>query len=724
MELKAITGFLNLDQGVSKPVDQMAGILAQRAPRKADKNRRNDFLFAHLTLSQPTNRGEENYDALPQDLVEAFANTYFKTNGTINTALRQAVRHINGLLLNWNIENGGFRREGALTAVVMVRNELLILQAGPAIAMIGHNFGIERFPSDEIENIERSTPLGQSVNLDLRFHNIRLKSGDMLLMTDPLAAAIPTQAMHVALVDTEVEIGLEELKEIFAGQTVRLMLIEFSEEAPLEYPDSDLTIETFSNASGQSIRTRPIKPLRAPQTPSISQITQKVETATRRSAAAAAQGASQMVDGAADLLDRFDLEDDPDGTGTAPQPVYDDEEESNTIPLLVALIIPILIAIVFTNAYFQRVTNLEINEIVSAMQSNLELAAGDGDTNNQRTYFLNVLALGERAELIRPQDSEVIQLRNIAREQLDRLDSVFRLNAQLIYTYDGEEANLTAVEIDDQALTDIYVLDIGEKKVYRHPTNSGLGLIESTTNPEEIMFTGQPVGSHVIGDMADIMWRPKGAQVTRDGLSVLDSRGALINYFPAFGDLQAIKLGMSSAWRGPEQIKPFAGRLYVLDGQAGYVWKYFPADDTLTFQESNQAITFFDNADLGNAVDFDIFDTDGSVLVLYSNGQLKRFFDGRVTWDQQKLIDGDLKTPLLGPTSIKIVGQSTTSSFFVLDPASNRLLQFARNGDLVNQFRATDENGLELFSQAVDFVATPSPLKIVVITENKVYLVE
>lgn len=713
MDLLAITGFLHLKQGKVSPTEQMAGVIAQRAPRRADKSRRNDFLFAHLTLS--SNQSEPlPYDALTQDLVESLAAVYFKTNGSINTALRQAVRHINGLLLNWNVENGGMRREGALTCAIMQRNELIIMQAGPSSAILGHNFGLERLQHPEDE---RATPLGQSVNLDIRFHHTRLKPGDMLLLADAYTVAFPTQAFQPVLVDTEVEIGIEELKELFSEQPeARLLLVEFSEEAPPDYPDRKTTIQTLNPNSGGSAPTlkRPAMPIRISPT----QVSQKVEASARKGAAVAAEGVSRVVDGAADLLDQFDQ----------PEPeltqIETNEPEGQTIPLFVAVIIPLLIGIILTNVYLQGETNAQMEEAVAQMRENIELAGTAEDDANRRAFYMNTLAIGERAETIRPQDSEVRSLMEEARISLDDLDSIFRLNAQLLYTYEDEESLLTAVEIDDQALADIYILDSGLKNVMRHPTNSGLGIIDETATPEEILFTGQAISGNVVGELNDLMWRPKGSQVTRDSLSILDSRGTLINYYPSFGDRQVIPLGLSSAWRQPDQIKPFSGRLYVLDGIAGYIWKYFPADDALVFQENNQAITFYDPASLGQAVDFDIFDTDGSVLILYSNGEIRRFFDGRMTWDGQKLVEGGLEEPMIAPTSLKILGQSSTSSFFVLDPASNRLLQFARNGVLVNQFRATDENGLELFSRARDFAVTPPPIRVVVITDNEVYIAQ
>ena len=70
----------------------------------------------------------------------------------------------------------------------------------------------------------------------------------------------------------------------------------------------------------------------------------------------------------------------------------------------------------------------------------------------------------------------------------------------------------------------------------------------------------------------------------------------------------------------------------------------------------------------------------------------------------------------------KIIGRGSTASIFVLDPGSGRLLQFAMGGRLLAQYRATDENGQELFTTATDFDVAESPLRVYVSTNNALYL--
>src|SRR5690606_12993921 len=48
---------------------------------------------------------------------------------------------------------------------------------------------------------------------------------------------LPPQAFQAALVDTEVELGLEKLAEMIGSASGRVILVEFSDEPIIEYQD-------------------------------------------------------------------------------------------------------------------------------------------------------------------------------------------------------------------------------------------------------------------------------------------------------------------------------------------------------------------------------------------------------------------------------------------------------------------------------------------------------
>lgn len=709
MELHALTGHINIIAG-EQQASAAPGLIAQPAPRKANRSRTQDFLFVHLTLSDPP--PAEVPDVLTQDLVEALMEHFYAASGSVTSALRQAIMHINTLLLRWNVTTSTRSREGAVSCAVLRGDELFVVQVGEALALVGHNFGMERMPAKEPERI---TPLGRSAGLDFRFGHFRLQPGDMLLLADPEMAAVATPAFQPALVDTEVELGLQELIDLIGNGTGRCLLVEFTDEDAIAFPETAAAIVTEIPPTEKMAQTQPVGGLARVTTtvglPLKGFDRTAVEVNARRGAAQAAHGLSKLTGGMADVLGQI-------------RPLQERPPEAEKPGLfmagVIAVIIPIVIAAIVMGAYFQwgRVSRFsDINQEISAA---LALAAEAETPDVARSQFNRVLQLAAEAETLRPGDAEIERQRAIALEQLDRLDAITRLRGRTFFEYDAA-TRLASIALGDPLNGDIYVLDIGNNRVLRHVTDeSYLNLLEE--EPQEVLFSGQAVQDHVAGSVVDIMWRPRGSAVTRDGLAMLDSRGALITFFENFGDTRAAQLPLASDWRSPTQIVGFSERLYILDREAEQIWRYLPDGDSFSVQENDRTVTFFDPIDLINVVDLAINQDDGSVLLLFGDGRLRRYANGRAIWTEANLADGGLSSPMVRPVSLKIIGQGLNSSIFVLDPGSGRLLQFSLGGTLLAQYRSTDDAGLELFTRATDFYVAEDPLRVFVTADNRLYL--
>ncbi|MCA9973739.1 MAG: hypothetical protein KC425_26175, partial [Anaerolineales bacterium] len=191
MELQAVTGQLYVVDGTPQAPTAVPGVLAQSAPAKAARGRAADFLFVHLSLAgQP-----EETAVLSQDLLDAFVRRYYQSGGSVTAALRGALNQVNELLLRLNLSGAGAAREGAITCAVLRHGELFLLQAGESLALLGHNFGIERLPARAPDRI---TPLGRTAGLDIRYYHQRLQTGDMLLLADPRISHLPTDSFSDA----------------------------------------------------------------------------------------------------------------------------------------------------------------------------------------------------------------------------------------------------------------------------------------------------------------------------------------------------------------------------------------------------------------------------------------------------------------------------------------------------------------------------------------------
>ena len=228
MDLLAITAPLHIVDGAAQESRAVPGLIALPAPAKAARGREHDFLFAHLALSGPA----EETAAQADDLAAGLARRFFAAPGSVTAALRRAVIETNDQLLRHNLS---VKRpnEGALTCAVLHGDELFTLQVGEGLAFLGHNFGIERLPVAPPRHL---TPLGRSAGLDIRFAYHRLHSGDMMLLADPRLAYLSGATLAPALVDAEIESGLEALGDILGKDTARLLLVEFADELPSTLP--------------------------------------------------------------------------------------------------------------------------------------------------------------------------------------------------------------------------------------------------------------------------------------------------------------------------------------------------------------------------------------------------------------------------------------------------------------------------------------------------------
>ncbi len=755
MDLLAITAPLHIVDGAAQESRAVPGLIALPAPAKAARGREHDFLFAHLALSGPA----EETAAQADDLAAGLARRFFAAPGSVTAALRRAVIETNDQLLRHNLS---VKRpnEGALTCAVLHGDELFTLQVGEGLAFLGHNFGIERLPVAPPRHL---TPLGRSAGLDIRFAYHRLHSGDMMLLADPRLAYLSGATLAPALVDAEIESGLEALGDILGKDTARLLLVEFADELPSTLPvtfqhskqpapsgprAAPTPARPPAPASGPEARgatpatppavlpgsgprregaaeSRPAVP--RPATPQPPAATETVatdahgpladsaapfEVGARRVASTSARGLSRLTGWLADVLGRL---------RGAPQ---EGQTPVNwALPAMIAIVVPVFVAAVASSVYLQRGSNEQVAGIKEQMVQEMLLAESAASGSAEaRDHYQAVLLLSSDAEELRLGDVEVARMRADAREALDRIDGVTRLTAELFFAYD-EEVNLTGVALGPDE-GGVAVLDGSSNRVLLHTTDDSFQEL-TTEEPVIVAFNGQAVGTEVVGPIIDLLWLPGSAAETRDSVTMLDRTGVLFNYFPNLGDIRAIRLGNSSAWLDPAAMATYLDRLYVLDRGAGQIWKYY-ADENYVQREDDPAIFFSSQAGLDTAGDFDLYSEDGSLVVVYEDGRV-RYYDtrsGRIAWDENSLLQNGLTTPLVAPVAVKLIGRGLNASIFILDPGSSRLVQLSRGGTVLTQYRVLDGAGNDVLSQAGDFAVTDAPMRVFVVAGNEIYAAE
>ncbi len=720
MQLQAVTGQLHIVDGVEQDQARIPGLLAQPAPGRAAHSRQREVLFAHLTL---TGALADNANLL-QGLLQGISEQYFKSSGSVTAALRQVIQDTNNRLLQLNLSGNNAPREGAISCAVLHEEELFVVQTGESLALLGHNFGVERIPTRTPEHV---TPLGRSVGLDFRYYHQRLLPGDMLLLADPRIAHLPSHALSPALVDTELDLGLDELKEAIGSNSGRLLLVEFTDESSrgislvpkpvlrkgrITLPKAKVHKAAVTAAAVTVQPVRENQGAAAKLTPAGQDLGDAVENSARQAASRSALGLSALTGWSADLMLRL-------------RPPVDEGEEGAhwALPAALAIIIPLIVAIIVSGVYLQRGRVRQVAELRQEMAQSLVLAQeAANDRLLARQEYTQLLALAAEAEELRPGDPGVAEMRRQALIALDQLDGVTRLTASPLYIYD-RATELSAVTLPDEFSSGIYTLDKANGVVYRHETDDSYTNL-TANEPVTLGFGGQAVGNHVIQELVDIMWRPSGAQVEDDGLAMLDKGGALVTYYPGSAETRAVVLGLSSEWQNPQAVAQYSERLYVLDPPSATIWKYFPQEAGFVVDPEERNLTLNAELDLENAIDIDFYSEDGSLLAVYGDGRV-RFYDtrsGRVQWDETDLLQSGLSTPLQNPVAGKLVGKGLNASIFILDAGNGRIIQISRLGTVLAQYRATDNRGQDAFIGSSDLAIAEVPLRIFVAAGNTLYM--
>jgi hypothetical protein len=724
MELQAVTGKLYTIEGTPQENRDIPGLVALSPPGKAVRGRARDFLFVHLSLSgQP-----EEYRSLAHDLVDGISSHFYSTSGSVTATLRQAIMQANQTLLRMNLARSGATREGAITCAVLREQELFVVQAGEAFALIGRNFGMERLPPQQPERI---TPLGRSAGLDLRYFHNWLEAGDMLLLADPRISHLPQSGLKPVLVDSTVEDSLPQLARMLQNETARLLLVEFTDETPVGIPETVMPLAPGEPSRADSGRKLP-PPTQRPQrqdgapaaTPPAPRrgsgsvpipdidlpSTADLEHGARRAGSNTARGLAGLTGWLADLMHRLRPGDEAGA---------DDEEAVGwALPALLSVLIPVIVVLIVSGVYIQRGRVSRVNEIRLEMQQALASASSAPDEAQARAQYLQVMELAAEADLLRPGDEQVRRLRLQAQGEMDRIDDISRLTAQQLYEYE-EGSVMSGVALRDGLNGDIYTIDGGNNRAFVHDTEENY-ITLSGTGPEEILFGGQAVGTHVVGELVDLGWRPDGNQVSNEGVAILDARGFLLTYHPSFSNVRAAPLGLASEWVRPMALAQFSERIYVLDPGAGQVWRYFPEGDGFYVDEAQRTLVL---PELEQATDIAIYSEDGSVVVTYADGRIRRYGQDSLLWDESSLAESGLEVPLVSPTKVKIVGDGLNSSIFVADPGSGRIVQISLGGTFLAQYKATfPDSELELFESLGDFDVAETPLRIFVVAENGLYV--
>jgi hypothetical protein len=174
---------LTLSAGRELP--DLPGLLAATSPRRADRHRAGDLLI--LLVSAPA--GQTLPGSFAPAALQILSNAYYAASGTLTSAVRTAIEHLNESLLSRKLSAAeGGQNLVLLNLAVLHNQQVYIAHAGPV-----HSFVLSRSAVfDFSDPLGAGRGLGSSRSVSLRFFQAEIEPGDLLLFTpEPSPAWTP-----------------------------------------------------------------------------------------------------------------------------------------------------------------------------------------------------------------------------------------------------------------------------------------------------------------------------------------------------------------------------------------------------------------------------------------------------------------------------------------------------------------------------------------------------
>jgi hypothetical protein len=298
-------------------------------------------------------------------------------------------------------------------------------------------------------------------------------------------------------------------------------------------------------------------------------------------------------------------------------------------------------------------------------------------------------------------------MRDQAERELDRIDGVTRLpQIYEIYEYTGAPSRIVAAGLD------VYVLDRGGGKVYRHALNEPRNALRNPSSDQLLLQRGESVEGASVGDLVDLTWMKEGGNRQAGALLILDRTGQLFEYDPDGPQVSHQNLGGTDTWRSPTSLRTFDSNLYILDSMGNQVLKY------LEEQYSNPPDRWIAQADtdLRTAIDMGI---DGSIYVLHNNGKLDKYYGG----ERVPFAVTHVPRPLSGGHAIFLEVEEATQYVYIADASERRIVQLDREGAFVRQLQP----GLgqeDLFRQLAGLYVDEIGAKLYYVAANTLYIAD
>ena len=679
-ELEALVGHLYIVGGRVINVNP-PGALVEVAPPTAAPGREGDTFFVLIVPS-----GSIAPTTFYEQLARLAAERYFGMGGSVTIALRAMFQLVNRNLYEHNLEHSDNERqqfETSMIAAVLHEDDIYVARVGPVVSVLQTAGLTLTFPEDFSDDAPLfSAPLGLLPEPEISMVRYGVDAGSRLALSDGNLADIPSDRLTSILLENDIEKVLGGLRRAIKI-TSQLMLVEL---VPPEYESPILA------APGQSSREVSMKLGAARQ-----ELETEMEGAgwtrprqglfvalLRWGLARLAGRAARVFIFFADLFQRL-----------FPLPeIRPTRRLSSGTLILTVLLIPLIIVSIVVLSWVSNLGETEFEQCLGKLQNTARLARSL-DTSNRRSVtsaWNATLQVAAACDVMRGDDPTVAAMREEAQTLIDAINNVKRREAIPLTNF--EDAAITRLRLQG---TDLYALDAKNDLVYSIKLSDD-GSEPIRQEPISLMRIGAShEGEYTIGQIVDIAFDDYSGD-----LAMLDRNGTLVRCSPQFIlNCDAQRVLNANNWEGPIALTIWARKLYILDSEAGQIWRYDPSGSAYV-SAPREYFTGSARPNLRNVVDFTISQK-GTVYVLYDDGVMKTYIGGN---ESPFVFSGfnEGSEPHVARTEGFYLNDSPFApGFFIISRRTRTIFETTVAGTFMDSYQAFDQEKLGLVSAVVAY---------------------
>ena len=591
--------------------------------------------------------------------LNAIQGVYYDAAGGITGGITEAIMAAHQALVDYNAVHPDEVLLGGVSCAVLRGEELYLGVGGPALALVGAPGNIDQFPAELSESL---IPLGgehaPSVNL---FRTSVDAATQVIQLTSEWVARVPMEELAVAATLTDMPLIAEYLQSIAPERAALSALATSIRRAPVVEAPPPAAVPVRDEA--QAVAEPAVE---------LPQEAYVLPSAGRERDEEPAAEVEPVTSSPPSWVDQ------PVDAPAQPKP-----RRRWLWPALILIPLALAVAVALTFWLQQKQIQQEFDTSMQGAQAALQSASAAGvPAETARKQLADAKERVSAALEKIPDNAEALALEQSIQVKLDEVNKITPLYKLLtLQPLGGAGSEPKHLVVEGSR---VYVGDTGTDRVLRYGLDEVSGLVPETSG-STVVERGQTLSDgQLVGELVDMTWAEAGGDRRNSGLLILDSNRNLLELDNATG-VRPLAFANREQLMTPRVMKGYNGNLYVLDSGLGKILRYRPSADGY----GNAPEAYLENdatLDFSRAVDMAI---DGNIWVLYSDGTVQTFFEGR---QQPLVLEPPPDTPIAGAQAIFTGAEAgDAQGVYIVDATNGRILQYDKTGKYVRQFRSVDK---------------------------------